>query len=345
MQPDYTEASSRMFSNLADWFLGPVKMGLLQAAIELRLPDLLWETGSLAELTARLNAHQDNLERLLDGLTAMELIEKKGPGQYANTRMSDMYLRTSRSTYLGEMVQNLARMQHSNMDALPELVLSGPPEIDPNKKVASEEHWKASARHLAAYHRAGAAAWATGMVEQLPEFPNLRRMLDLGGGPGLIGMSMVARHPSMQGVLCDLPAMVSVAREEAQAMGLSQRMSFIEGDYNQVDIGRDYDLIWASHNLYFAKDLPAFVAKLHQSLSPGGVFVSIHEGLTEYRTKPADCVLSRLNVAMEGQDTAFNRGVIAQAMHDAGFDSVESREVHFFLGPIQLDIARKRKTE
>ena len=343
MSSEYVDAGGMGFAPLTEWFLGPVKMALVRVAIELGVPDLLWNTGGLSALSARLGAHERNLERLLDGMAAMDLIQKQGPGLYANTRFSDMYLRTTRPTYLGEMVINLCRMQHSNLESLRDLVFSGPPEISPEKRITSEAHWQASARHLAAYHKAGIAEWAAGLVEELPEFPAMHRMLDLGGGPGLIGMAMLGRNPRLLGVLCDLPPVIKVAREEASALGLIQRMTFIEGDYNEVDLGRDYDLIWASHNLYFAKDLDGFLAMLHQRLNPGGVFISLHEGVSDHRTRPPACVLSRLNLAMEGQDRIMEYGVIARAMQSAGFASITSSRVDHFMGPLQLDIARKAR--
>lgn len=46
------------------------------------------------------------------------------------------------------------------------------------------------------------------------------------------------------------------------------------------EIGEGYDLIWASSTLSFARqDLTAVLKKIYEALTPGGVFISMAEGV------------------------------------------------------------------
>ncbi len=325
---------------LTECLLGPVRMAVLHAALEFGLADILAETGDPEEIARRLESHTGNTRSLLDALVALGLAGKR-QGCYANTPFAERYLRRGSSTYLGSMIVSLARMQHRHLAHLPQLVRQGPPPLQQEERLDDEMRWRQAALGLANYQRAGLAGLAVDVVAALPEAPRLRRMLDLGGGPGLVGMAIVERFADLCGTLCDLPSVITVAEEEIVRRGLSNRIRVVAGDYNTVDLGEDYDLVWASHTLYYARDLPVFLARVHESMSPGGVLLSLHEGLRRERTEPADCVLSRLSLALEGQDVSFEAGQITQALLAAGFRTVESRIVAAPMGEARLDIARK----
>jgi len=85
---------------------------------------------------------------------------------------------------------------------------------------------------------------------------------------------------------------------------------------------------------------PQFAGKARQALAPGGVFVSLHKGLTAERTQPETHIVGRLAVALRGQGRSFDQGVIAAALSAAGFASVDSRDVATAFGPFRLDCGR-----
>lgn len=328
------------FVPLGEWLNGPIRMALLKAAIELGIPDILAQTNSAEEVARLLGAHPGNTRLLLDALAAMGLVDKQ-PDGYVNSSLAERHLRAEKETCLSSVVLRMAAMQHKNLDRYVELVRNGPPELKPEERLENPELWRKAARGLAAYQHSGLAPFAAALVNSLPESSQMKRILDLGGGPGIVGMYIVKRHPGMTGVLCDMPNVAETAREMIKEQGLGERMTVLCGDYNSLDLGGGYDLVWASHTLYYAKDLTAFMRNILNCLNPGGVFVSLHEGLEHQRTSPEWCVLSRLSLALEGQDVSFDSGQIARAMLDGGFQSVESRSVQLSLGSARLDIARK----
>lgn len=181
------------------------------------------------------------------------------------------------------------------MESLISCLNPGPPPT-PEMDMASGEMWEQFAASMANAERAGAAQQAAMIVSELPEFPAFKKMLDLGGGPGLIGIAIVASHPGVSGVIFDQPDVVKVAQAFVREYGMNDRMKVMGGDYTTDPIGEGYDLVWAKNTLNFAKDdMDLMITNIYNSLSPGGVFVVLHEGLIHERTKPDAMVLSMIS--------------------------------------------------
>nr|WP_321396371.1 methyltransferase [uncultured Desulfobacter sp.] len=327
---------------LFDILVGPVKMAVLQAALDLNIADVL-EQGMTVQAVARaLDIHTgpQALVALLDSMTAMGFLEKQN-GLYRATHFALRYLHSKSPLYMKKFISRMKGMQHKNLDRITDIIKNGPPDVEKSEVLACEAKWEKAVSHLAAYQRAGMAQRAADLVQALPEFKDARKLLDLGGGPGLMGAEMVRRHPTLKGVLLDQAAIVRLAEKEIQKEGLAQRISFIAGDYNETDLGSGYDIVWASHNLYYVRDPQHFYTRLRQSLTDDGVLVCLHEGLTCERTRPAGIVLSRLSLALEGQDVSFERGQIAGYLKSAGFARVESRTVNLGVDEWELVTAGK----
>jgi len=327
---------------LFDILVGPVKMAVLDAALELKVADVL-EDGMTVQAIARamdIRIDPKGLGLFLDSMAALGFLEKQN-GTYRNTGFALRYLYSKSPLYMNNFVVRMKGMQHKHLDRIADIVRNGLPEVEKSEALASEVKWEKAVAHLAAYQRAGMAHRAADLVQALPEFKKAKKLLDLGGGPGLMGAEMVRRHPSLKGVLLDQAAIVRLAEKEIRKEGLEQRISFIPGDYNETDLGYGYDIVWASHNLYYVRDPQRFYTRLRQAITDNGVVVCLHEGLTRERTRPAGIVMSRLSLALEGQDVSFEQGRIARYLKEAGFARVESQTVNLGVDEWELVTARK----
>ena len=293
---------------------------------------------SAESLARAIGAHSENTRLFLDALVANELLYKRD-GCYRNTPVTDAFLVEGRPTYLGDVLADNAEWMRPVLEGLTALVKDGPsPSGGPRHSIP----WPQEAEIRANEQRAGRAQQAAALVSKLPEFPHMKKMLDLGGGAGLIGLAIVAAHPTMTGVVFDRPEIVEVAQRFIREYDLEARMTVIGGDFSQDPIGDGYDLVWTSFALRRG-NLDPIIRKIHAALAPGGVCVSLAEGLTDERTKPTMMINSMLAVVLGGNDCLFDEGEIAQAMLRVGFRSVHSRvakgpQPH---GPVTLDIARK----
>ena len=245
-------------------------------------------------------------------------------------------------TYLGDgLLMQAAQKDFSGFN-LKELVLKGP-FPDSAQFGDSPEKWGRFARTMANSQRSGIAQKASEIVSQIPEFKSFKRMLDLGGGPGIFCIAMVDRHPSMKGIVFDRKPSTDVAQEFIKEYGLEGRIEVLPGDYNTDDLGRGYDFIWSSFTLNFAqRNLNLVLKKVYKALKPGGVFINLSEGLTHEGTQPKMNVLCTVGWSMQNQPLrAFNQGWIADTMLAVGFKSVRSLTLQTGWGETDMDIARK----
>ena len=327
------------YGDLYEILIAPIKLKLLLTGIELKVFDELSKPTSADAVAKALSTDPTNTRLFLDGLAAINLLEKK-KGLYKNSPIAQTFLVEGGPTYLGRILPFI-QPDAQVYENLTKLVKEGPlpqPETPP----FSEEAVAQGVVMMADAERAGYAQEAVKIVSELPEFPSFQKMLDLGGGPGLIGMAIIAEHPNMKAVNFDLPPVIQAAEKYIKEYGMENRMEVLAGDFNQDSIGEGYDLVWAAGVLQFAMDIDRIVKKVFESLNPGGVFVSLYPfAHTHERTKPEPVILGLLSMALMGHEAGIERGYIADSMKRAGFKSVHSKSLDTLLGPMDLDIARK----
>ena len=189
--------------------IAPIRTKLLLTGIELKVFNYLSKPKSAKDIADALGTHPKNTRLFLDGLAAIDLLEKKN-GLYINSPVAQAFLVEDGPTFLGRVfafMQPDARV----LENLTKLVREGPPP-QPETPQFSEEALAKGVVMMADVERAGYVQNAVKIASELPAFPAFRKMLDLGGGPGLIGMAIVDAHPSMKGVIFDLPPVVQKAK-------------------------------------------------------------------------------------------------------------------------------------
>jgi len=318
----------------------PIKVKLLTTGIELKVFNHLSEGKSAEEVAEAIGCHPENTMLFLNGLAACDLVAKH-KGLYQNAPVAEAFLVEGSKTYLGEGFASQVSMTDAMLNDLTRLIRVGPPS-HPEEDDADPQKWGQAASRMANEERAGMTQQMSDLVSALPEFLSFQKMLDLGGGPGIFGIAMVANHPTMRGVIFDRKPVVEVAERFIKEYGMDDRIEVLAGDYNIDFIGGDYDFIWASATLNFAKEnMDSVMKKIYEALNPGGVFMNLSEGLTDEGTKPDFHVLWSICWAMTGSVKAFDQGFIADAILKAGFRSVRSQTLFTIWGPMDLDIARK----
>jgi hypothetical protein len=325
---------------LFDIVNGRTKTQLLLTAIELNIFDYLSTSQTSEAVANQLNTDPIYTRFLLDGLVALDLVGKED-GKYCNHPDTQAALHRQSPAYVGRMFTMMDRMSGSVLADIGKTVCYGLRDAAV-ADFGTETTWSTYARSMANYQRSGPAQKMAAMVSQIDGFQSFEKMLDLGGGPGLYCIAMVGEHPRMHGVVFDRPAVVKVAEEFIAEYEMGDRVTTMGGDYINDPIGEGYDLIWASATLNFARfELTTVVEKIYRALNPGGVFVSLADGLTHERTRPAAYVLGSMSWLFSGQDLMFNSGEIAETMERVGFSTVERTTVKTPMMPMELDIARK----
>ena len=121
------------------------------------------------------------------------------------------------------------------------------------------------------------------LVEQgLKRLPQGGRLLDLGTGSGCILASVLAERPDASGTGLDIsPAALAVARRNAEALGVSNHVAFIEGSWDAIN-GGPFDLALSNPPYIPEADIAGLAQDVRGhdpriALTPGG------DGLGAYR--------------------------------------------------------------
>lgn len=329
------------YRELYQLLTGPIKMKLMMTGLELKIFNRLETFRSAGDVARDAGTHPENTRRFLDALATIDLVEKKS-GSYRNLALTQAFLSENSPVYLGKLFLMIEKMNDDSLKNLTGLVKGGPEGEDAEKDFASQELWAEFSRTTAAWATGGIGRKVASILSELPGFSGFQHMLDLGGGHGIFALYIVNAHPSMKGLVFDRPAVVEVAKEFIHEYGMKDRVDVAAGDYMTDDIGADYDLIWASATLNFAKwNMDALISKIYRAVKPGGYFISFQDGMTHEHTKPETMLGHLADQLRTGIDFSLDQGFVADAMTRCGFRSVRSRTIETPMGAMEMDIAHK----
>ncbi|MEU1437605.1 class I SAM-dependent methyltransferase [Streptomyces sp. NPDC005786] len=151
------------------------------------------------------------------------------------------------------------------------------PLLEQNAELSSEQYTEA-------------ARWVAG----LPDAPKVRRILDIGSGPGVISCLLAEAFPGAEVVAVDgTPALLERTRNRAERLGLGDRVTTLHADVpaGLAGLGRA-DLVWAGNTLHHMGDQRAVLAGFAALLNPGGT-VALVEGGLQPRQLPRDLGFGR----------------------------------------------------
>lgn len=265
---------------------------VLFTACRLKLFDALADTPKSGDaLAAALGTDPRATRILCDALAALGLLEKHD-GLFSNAPAATACLVCDAPASRMGILLHGAQL-YARWGGLFDVVRSGkpvPPEaIDP----ALRGDERAFAMAMADVGRASAVQTA-----QVVDLSSVGRLLDLGGGPGLYAVAFVRRWPSLHVVVMDTPQTLEVARENAEAAGVRDRITLRPGNFLEDDLGSGYGAVLLSNVVHiFGDETNArLVARCAAALDPGGCVIVKDFALDCDRTSPAIGALFAVNM-------------------------------------------------
>ncbi|MCS3433948.1 ubiquinone/menaquinone biosynthesis C-methylase UbiE [Klebsiella sp. BIGb0407] len=327
-----------------DLALANVKADALRIALEWDLFRKLNTPQTASDIAASLGVDSRNLGYVLELLWSMDLLahEPGDPLRYYNQDITRQYFASDAEHYLGDaFLFRLSGLRHF-AGQLAQQVQSGMVYSQAPDAITTQENWaKAANVQIAQEQRAITAGVVRELMTKVPEFQRGGRLLDLGGGPGLIAISLLQASPLWRGEVFDFPETVKVAQSNIDKAGLSERLNVTGGNLATDPIGDNFDLIWCSSVLHFMPDIEATLAKIWAALKPGGVFISAHAEVPLTVTDASKVLPYYLAMRMKGCHVT-PQGELAMMMERAGFTQLEQfPQVTFPVAPVTVIIARK----
>jgi len=297
----------------------------LKAAIELDVFTAIGE-GKITstEISKRCQTSERGMRILCDFLCIIGFLTKNRD-QYALTPDTAMFLDKKSPAYLGGAIEFLfAPSLISGFSSFAEIVRKGGT-ISPEGGTIAPENpiWVKFARAMAPM-----MALPAQLLAKLAD-PNAERklkILDIAAGHGLFGIAFAQKNPAAEVVALDWPAVLEVAKENAERAGVKDRYSTIEGSAFDADFGKDYDLVLLTNFLHHF-DPPTcetLLRKVRASLTEGGRAVTLEFIPNEDRISPPDA--AAFSVMMLGSTPAgdaYTFAELEEMFKKAGFSRSE----------------------
>ncbi|SRR5581483_3650091 len=299
----------------------------IKTAIELEIFTAIGEGKTTAkEIAERCAASERGTRVLCDFLTIIGFLTKDG-SSYALTPDSATFLDKRSPGYMGSVTEFiLSSYIVDNYDRLTETVRNGGFVSD---TAFEPDHpmWVRFARAMAPM-----MAMPSQLMAQLvdPQKDQKLRVLDIAAGHGLYGIAFAKQNAQAEITAVDWPAVLEVAKENAQKAGVSERYQTKPGSAFDVDYGAGYDLVLLTNFLHHfdAQTCENLMRKVYRALADGGRAVALEFVPNDDRVSPpqaAAFAMQMLGSTPSGD--AYTFAEIDQMFRNAGFSRSEMHDL------------------
>ena len=240
-----------------------------------------------------------------------------------------MFLDKQSPAYMGGVIEfMLSPMLTDNFKRLTEAVKKGGSAAEGDAMVAPDHPvWVKFARAMAPMMAMPAQLLAM-LVD--PDANKKLRILDIAAGHGLFGLAFASQNPQAEVTAVDWSNVLGVAKENAQAAGVSDRYHTRPGSAFDVDYGEGYDIVLLTNFLHHF-DVPtceSLLRKVKASLAEGGRAVTLEFVPNDDRvTPPQAAAFSMMMLGGTPGGDAYTFAELDQMFRNAGFARSELHEL------------------
>jgi hypothetical protein len=259
-----------------------------------------------ATIAERAGASERGIRILCDYLTVRGFLGKDD-GRYTCSPTAAVFLDKRSPAYIGSIANFLANERivktYRNLAAAARkggTVATST--VSPNDAV-----WVEFARSMAPF--LGMVAGLLAPIVATPGQP--QKVLDVAAGHGLFGLRVAQANPSATVYGTDWADVITVALENATALGVADRYHAIPGSVFEVDLGNGYDLVLVPNFLHHfdAATNIGLLSKLRRAMNPGATIAVVEFVPNEDRVSPpiaASFSLQMLGATEAGEAYTFN---------------------------------------
>jgi hypothetical protein len=311
---------------------------VLAAAAELDLFETIGSrTVEAGTLAGELAASPRGVTMLLDGLTALELVDKTAEGTYQLPP-------TTREVLTSAGQHNVRAMVHHQMKMMRRWV-----QLGSVVKTGEPIPFSASLRGEEADRDAFVEAMNDINAQVAPKLVKawgpftFSHLLDIGGATGTWTIAFLRAVAGAKATLFDLPNVVPLAERRLQAEGLADRVNVVGGDFytDALPGGADFALLSAITHQNGREQNRDLYRKVHAALVDGGELAIRDVVMDETRRQPVEGAMFAINMLAGTQEGGtFTREEYAEDLAAAGF-----RLVDVIPGPQYMDTLLRAKKQ
>jgi SAM-dependent methyltransferase len=293
----------------------------LKAAIELDIFTAIADGADRANVIAqRVNAAERGVRILCDYMTIQGFLTKTEE-RFALTQESAIFLNRHSPAYMGTLANFLAsESSKKNFDALTESVKKGGTTVAQGDNTKpNDDFWVIFARNMAPL-----TGVSSGFIAELAGAKEGKacKVLDIAAGHGMFGITIAKHNPNAQITAVDWAPVLEVAKENAAAAGVADRVSMRPGSAFEADLGAGYDIVLLT-NIFHHFDVPTcekLMRRVHAALRPGGKAITLEFVPNEDRvTPPMAAAFSLIMLANTDDGDAYTLAQYEKMFRNAGF--------------------------
>jgi 2-polyprenyl-3-methyl-5-hydroxy-6-metoxy-1,4-benzoquinol methylase len=292
----------------------------LKAAVDLDVFSAIHEGArDPRSLAAARGASERGMRILCDYLTIVGFLSKVN-GSYHLTADTEAFLTKQSPTYVGTTLQFLCTPDLlRNFSVLADTIRRGAVSSEGNTVSEANPIWVEFARSMVPMMMPSAHLIAD-VLDVASAGPI--RVLDIAASHGIFGITIAQRNPAAEIVAVDWPSVLAVATENAQKMGVADRLHVNPGDAFSVDFGRGFDIVLFTNFLHHfdVETNIGLLRKAAAAMNPGGRVVILEMVPNEDRISPplpAGFALTMLAGTPAGD--AFTLRELQEMLTAAGF--------------------------
>jgi hypothetical protein len=295
----------------------------LMSAVELGVFTVLAD-GPLGgdALRSRLGISERGSIDFLDALVALGFLHRDGDAKYANAPACDRYLDARKAHYIGGLLENLSAREYAAWGALTAALPTGKPQtgFDATAHFGSlYEDPERQARFVKGMTGASLPA-ARRLAERFP-WQRYRTVADIGTAEGCVPVQLALAHPHLRGKGFDLPVLETSFKAHVARYGLSDRLTFVAGDFFSHPLPAADVLIMGRvlHNWDLSRKR-MLLEKALAALPAGGALIVYERLIDDARRESVAGLLSSLNMLiMTEGGFDFSAADCIGWMRDTGF--------------------------
>jgi len=277
-------------------------------------------TNTTVLLAAKTGAAERGVRILCDYLAIQGFLTKEGQ-RYALTQESAVFLNRHSPAYMGTLADFLAsESSKRQFNALTETVRKGGTVVAQGDNTKpNDELWVTFARTMAPLTTVSA-----GFIADLAGAKEGKacKVLDIAAGHGMFGIAIAKQNPNAQITAADWAPVLAVAKENAAAAGVADRVASLPGSVFEGDLGEGYDIVLLT-NIFHHFDMATcekLMRRVHAVLKPGGKAITLEFVPNEDRvTPPMAASFSLIMLAATDSGDAYTFSQYEKMFRNAGF--------------------------
>lgn len=272
------------------------------------------------EIAQKCKADERGIELILIACVGLGLLEKQGD-KFSNGSIAETFLVKGSPRFQGGIVSMFADWV-APWSKLMDAVVQGKPVVEKQHDKGEE----ATRTYIMGMLYRGIPQ-AQLLAEEVP-LNGHKKMLDVGGGPGIFPIIMTEKNPGLKADVFDLPQTLRVTRDIIKDFNAQERVGTKEGSYLEDPFGDGYDVVLLSSMI--SQEGPEviknIIQKSYDAMESGGVILIQEQFLETDKSGPLLAALIGINQLIHTPaGRAYSAKEVADWAAEIGFKDLSFR--------------------